>query len=71
MLLFGLFLLVLSNYGDQGFIQPPNPPPNPKSSKIPPPQIPAEQPPKPTPKNLGVPEVHKMTKVLEDGRENG
>ena len=44
-------------YNGQGFIQPP---PN---SKVPPPSQPR--------KFWYVPEVYKMTKVLEDGRENG
>ena len=60
------------NY-NQGFIQPPTNPRSPQSKIIenthP---SPAELPlPKPTPKNFGVPEVPKMIKVLEDGRENG
>ena len=38
-------------------------PKNPKASKLP-------QPTQPTPKNLVDKEVHKMTKVLEDGRGN-
>ena len=48
----------------QRFIQPPNPP----KSKVPP--NPEQHHPQPTPKLWYVAEVLKMTKVLEDGREN-
>ena len=41
------------------------------NQKYPPPQNPGGTTPQTNPKNLGVPELHKMTNVLEDGRENG
>ena len=48
----------------QGFIQPPKVESTlPSPAELPPPQA--------NPKNFDVPEVYKMTKVIEDRRENG